>query len=118
MTYHTILFDLDGILAGPRVGILNSVKYALQKMNQSIPLESQLLKFIRPPIQQSFSGIFQFNEKELINAVRFYREYFSQSGKIENNVYAGIRELLSDLQKEKKRLFVATSKPTISQGKY
>ncbi|MFF3021044.1 HAD hydrolase-like protein [Gottfriedia sp. NPDC057948] len=113
MTYHTILFDLDGILTGPRVGILNSVKYALQKMNQSIPLESQLLKFIRPPIQRSFSEICQFNEEELLNAVRLYRDYFSQSGMIENNVYDGIRELLSDLQKEKKRLYVATSKPTI-----
>ncbi len=32
---------------------------------------------------------------------------------IENNVYVGIRELLRELKKEKKRLYVATSKPTI-----
>ncbi|MES9684166.1 HAD family hydrolase [Gottfriedia acidiceleris] len=113
MTYNTILFDLDGTLTDPKVGILNSVKYALQKMKKAIPLESELLKFIGPPIQQSFFEICQLNEKELLNAVRFYREYFSQSGMIENNVYDGIRELLRDLQKEKKRLFVATSKPTI-----
>lgn len=113
MTYNTILFDLDGTLTNPKVGILNSVKYALQKMKKAIPLESELLKFIGPPIQQSFFEICQLNEKELLNAVRFYREYFSQSGMIENNVYDGIRELLRDLQKEKKRLFVATSKPTI-----
>ncbi|WP_129690506.1 HAD family hydrolase [Gottfriedia acidiceleris] len=112
MTYNTILFDLDGTLTDPKVGILNSVKYALQKMNQPIPLESELLKFIGPPIQRSFSEICQFNEKELLNAVRFFREYFSMNGIIENNVYDGIRELLSDLQKEKKRLYVATSKPT------
>lgn len=113
MTYNTILFDLDGTLTDPKVGILNSVKHALQKMNQPIPLESELLKFIGPPIQRSFSEICKFNEKEMLNAVRFYREYFSQIGMIENNVYVGIRELLIDLQKEKKRLYVATSKPTI-----
>ncbi|MFF2877947.1 HAD family hydrolase [Gottfriedia sp. NPDC057991] len=113
MTYHTILFDLDGTLTDPKVGILNSVKYTLQKMKKAIPLESELLKFIGPPIQQSFSEICQFSEKELLNAVCFYREYFSQSGMIENNVYDGIRELLSELQKENKRLYVATSKPTI-----
>ncbi|UPM53546.1 HAD family hydrolase [Gottfriedia acidiceleris] len=113
MTYNTILFDLDGTLTDPKVGILNSVKYALQKMKKAIPLESELLKFIGPPIQQSFFEICQLNDKELLNAVCFYREYFSQSGKIENKVYDGIRELLSDLQKEKKRLYVATSKPTI-----
>ncbi|PGL71394.1 HAD family hydrolase [Bacillus sp. AFS055030] len=112
MTYHTILFDLDGTLTDPKVGILNSVKYALQKMNLAIPLEAELLKFIGPPIQQSFSEICQLNEKEVLNAVRFYREYFSQGGMIENNVYVGIRELLIDLQKGKKRLYVATSKPT------
>ncbi|MFD4708024.1 HAD family hydrolase [Gottfriedia sp. NPDC058432] len=113
MTYNTILFDLDGTLTDPKVGILNSVKYALQKMNKAIPFESELLKFIGPPIQQSFSEVCQFNEKEVLNAVRFYREYFSQNGMIENNVYDGIRELLSDLQKENKRLYVATSKPTV-----
>jgi phosphoglycolate phosphatase len=113
MTYNTILFDLDGTLTDPKVGILNSVKYALHKMNIAIPLEAELLKFIGPPIQQSFSEMFQLNEKEIVNAVRFYREYFSQSGMIENNVYDGIRELLSDLQNDKKRLYVATSKPTI-----
>ncbi|MEE6449976.1 HAD family hydrolase [Gottfriedia acidiceleris] len=113
MTYNTILLDLDGTLTDPKVGILNSVKYALQKMNIAIPLEAELLKFIGPPIQQSFSEIFHLNEKDRLNAVRFYREYFSQSGMIENNVYDGIRDLLSNLQKEKKRLYVATSKPTI-----
>ncbi|PFH87944.1 HAD family hydrolase [Bacillus sp. AFS088145] len=113
MTYNTILFDLDGTLTDPKVGILNSVKYALQNMNKAIPLESELLKFIGPPIQRSFFEVCQFSEKELVNAVRFYREYFSQGGMIENNVYVGIRELLRELKKEKKRLYVATSKPTI-----
>ncbi len=74
MTYNTILFDLDGTLTDPKVGILNSVKYALQNMNKAIPLESELLKFIGPPIQRSFFEICQFNEKELSKAVRFYRE--------------------------------------------
>jgi len=113
MTYNTILFDLDGTLTDPKRGILNSVKYALQKMNQPIPLESELLKFIGPPIQRSFSEICQLNENELLNAVRFYREYFSKNGMIENNLYDGIHELLRELFKENKRLYVATSKPTI-----
>ncbi|WP_088070984.1 HAD family hydrolase [Gottfriedia luciferensis] len=111
--YESILFDLDGTLTNPKEGIVNSINYALQKMNKPKLQESELLNFIGPPIQQSFSEICQLNEKEVEIAVRFYREYFSKNGMIENNVYEGIPELLEELNLNGKRLFVATSKPTI-----
>ncbi|WP_088042408.1 HAD family hydrolase [Bacillus sp. EAC] len=111
--YEIILFDLDGTLTDPKVGIVNSIKYALHKMKKPGLIELDLLKFIGPPIQHSFANICHMNEEEVQQAVHYYREYFSKNGMMENKLYDGIRELLNALHKEGKKLLVATSKPTV-----
>ena len=40
--YQYILFDLDGTLTDPGLGITNSVAYALEKMGIPVPERSQL----------------------------------------------------------------------------
>ena len=52
--YHYIFFDLDGTLTDSKEGILNSLRYAFQKMGRPVPSEETLLKFIGPPLQDSF----------------------------------------------------------------
>lgn len=111
--YEYILFDLDGTLTDPKEGILNSIQYALQKMGLPKMRESELLKFIGPPIQKSFSEICQLNDEDVLRAVHYYREYFTKNGMIENKVYSGIPNLLYELKKAGKQLIVATSKPTV-----
>ncbi len=109
--YSHILFDLDGTLTDPKEGIINSIQYALNKYG--IQKENhELLHFIGPPLHKSFQEIFETEEKAF-EAVDVYREYFSTKGKFENLLYKGISELLENLNKNNKTLFVATSKPTI-----
>ena len=52
--FHTILFDLDGTLTDSREGIVNSVKYTIEKLGGTMPDAQTLLKFIGPPLQESF----------------------------------------------------------------
>ncbi|MEH6936870.1 HAD family hydrolase [Bacillus sp. JJ664] len=111
--YETILFDLDGTLTDPKEGIIKSIEYALRKMGLIEMEESELLPFIGPPIQQSFSEVCGMNKNEVARAVHFYREYFTENGMIENKVYSGIPQLLNELKEAGKKLFVATSKPTV-----
>lgn len=111
--YEYILFDLDGTLTDPKEGIINSIEYALRKMGHQEMQELELLKFIGPPIQRSFSEVCGMNEDEVVRAVHFYREYFTKNGMIENKVYSGIHQLLLELKEAGKKLFVATSKPTV-----
>jgi len=111
--YEYILFDLDGTLTDPKEGIIRSIEYALQKMGLQEMEESKLLTFIGPPIQRSFSEVCGMNEDEVTRAVHFYREYFTKNGMIENKVYNGIPQLLHELKEAGKKLFVATSKPTV-----
>lgn len=46
---RTVLFDLDGTLTDSREGIVNSVKYAIEKLGGTMPDQQTLLKFIGRP---------------------------------------------------------------------
>ena len=107
--YQYILFDLDGTLTDPGLGITNSVAYALEKMGIPVPERSQLYKFIGPPLLDSFSQFFGLSREESEQAVTFYREYFRRKGIFENQVYPGIPELLAKLQESGWTLILATS---------
>lgn len=111
MKYDTILFDLDGTLTDPSVGITNSVMYALKHYGITPPERSQLYKFIGPPLADSFKNFYNFPDEKAREAVDIYREYFSVRGLYENRVYDDIANMLNKLTKAGYRLGVATSKP-------
>ncbi len=106
-----ILFDLDGTLTEPSLGITNSVMYAFKKFGIEIKDRSELYKFIGPPLIDSFVEYYGFTKENALKAVEYYREYYSVKGIFENRLYDGIRELLSALYKEGKKIILATSKP-------
>ena len=111
--YQTILFDLDGTLTDSSLGIINSVCFALEKMNLPIPAREDLLPFIGPPLKESFSKFFHLSEVDSQQAVTFYRQYFSKIGLFENQLYPDVIPVLSDLSASGKKLILATSKPEI-----
>ncbi len=111
--YNTILFDLDGTLTDPKVGITKSVQYALKKLGiYEEDLES-LSKFIGPPLRNSFREYYLMDETRVQKAIEYYREYYSPYGIFENEIYPEIPILLQDLKTAGKILIVATSKPTV-----
>lgn len=109
--YTTILFDLDGTLTDPRVGITRSVQYALSKFGVQADPED-LVPFIGPPLHESFQEFFSFDREQSLQAVAYYREYYSERGIYENTVYPGIAAMLKRLREQGRALAVATSKPT------
>lgn len=109
--YDVILFDLDGTLTDSSPGIMNSIVYALKKYNISVKNTDDLRKFLGPPLHESFRDFYGFDDEKSMEAVGFYREYFSTKGLLENEVYSGIREMLENLNDNGKRLILATSKP-------
>jgi phosphoglycolate phosphatase len=113
MELQTILFDLDGTLTDPGIGITNSVMVALKKYGITVNDRSELYKFIGPPLWESFERYYGFSEAEAKKAVAYYREYFSVTGMFENTVYDGIDAMLAALENSGKTLIVATSKPEV-----
>ena len=59
--YHTVLFDLDGTLTDPGLGITNSVMYALEKWGIEVEDRASLYRFIGPPLQDSFMQYYGFS---------------------------------------------------------
>ncbi|TYT73237.1 HAD family hydrolase [Desulfobotulus mexicanus] len=111
--FDVFLFDLDGTLTDPKEGITRSVQYALNKMGIIEENLNDLIHFIGPPLKHSFMAHYAFNEEKAMEAIVYYREYFSDRGIFENLRFDGIDNILSRLVQKKKKLFVATSKPTV-----
>ena len=109
--YDIILFDLDGTLTDPGIGITNSVAHALAHWGIENTDRTELYKFIGPPLSDSFMRYYGFSEEDAMHAITVYREYFSVKGLYENEVYPGIHELLQTLKAQGKTVVLATSKP-------
>lgn len=109
-----LLFDLDGTLTDPRLGIVRSLRYALHRLNRLRPADEILASFIGPPLRDTFSILLESRDKELIEeAISLYRERFTDTGIYENQVYDGIPEMLEHASRKASALYVATSKPTV-----
>lgn len=106
-----ILWDLDGTLTDPKKGIFRCIQYALEHAGLPVPEERDLLSLMGPPIQHSFSKLApKATEAEVWQLIAKFRERYAEIGLFENEVYAGIPELLSSLNKKK---YVATSKAQV-----
>ncbi len=115
--YQYILFDLDGTLTNSQLGITTCVAYALESFGRHTENPEELRKFIGPPLKESFVKYYNMTDGEGDRAVEKYRERFATVGLYENEVYAGIPELLQKLKAQGKTLLVATSKPTVYSDK-
>ena len=115
--YQYILFDLGGTLTNSQLGITTCVAYALESFGIHTENPEELRKFIGPPLKESFVKYYNMTDGEGDRAVEKYRERFATVGLYENEVYAGIPELLQKLKAQGKTLLVATSKPTVYSDK-
>ncbi len=111
--YQYILFDLDGTLTDPKIGITSCVQYALHKLGIEEPDLDELEPFIGPPLTDSFREFYGFDDETVQQAVIYYRERFSTVGLFENDIYPGIAQMLERLKQAGRRLAVASSKPTV-----
>ncbi|RMQ49101.1 HAD hydrolase [Pseudomonas cichorii] len=113
MHYQNILFDLDGTLTDPRLGITRSIQFALARLGIDEPDITRLEHFIGPPLLQAFMQFYAMDEARAWEAVNFYRERFKVTGLYENQVFEGVPELLEALAGQGKTLYIATSKPWV-----
>lgn len=107
--YRAILFDLDGTLTDPYLGITRTFIHALTHLGVHPPDEATLRTWIGPPLQDSFRAY--LGDDDLARrGVAAYRARYGTIGMYENRVYSGIPELLRELRAAGSRLVLATSK--------
>jgi phosphoglycolate phosphatase len=105
-----IIFDLDGTLTDNTQGIINSLKYSLEKMHIDDYPENLLDGFIGPPLQWGFSNLFDLNERDTKLAVEYFRAYYGENGWHQNMPYDGVLEMIAELDHLGKHMYIATSK--------
>lgn len=106
-----VLFDLDGTLTDPFVGITRSLQYAMEKMGRIVPTADDLRWCIGPPIKAGFRLLLDTEDESAIDeGVRLYRERYASVGKFENMLIKGIPAALEYLAADGYFLSVATSK--------
>lgn len=109
-----ILFDLDGTLTDPVVGITRCIQHALVSLGRAAPDLDGLRRCVGPPLQDSFAELLETTDEALLaDAIRLYRERFKPVGMFENSVYPDVPEGLETLRAQGHRLWVATSKPHV-----
>jgi phosphoglycolate phosphatase len=107
----TLVFDLDGTITDPIVGISRSLNYALAHFGHAPVAEAALLPHIGPPLDDAFRALAGISSSSEIAAyVAKYRERYSDIGYSENVLYPGIAEALHLLNKAGLPLGVCTSK--------
>ena len=107
-----LLFDLDGTLTDPKVGICTCVQYALSSFGIEEPDLDKLEPFIGPPLKDSFMKYYDMDEARAEAAIEKYRERFRDTGIFENKLYDGIPQMLNALNSQGMFMAVASSKPT------
>ena len=108
---RALLFDLDGTLTDPFVGITRSVQYAMEKLGRAAPQADDLRWCIGPPLKLAFATLLDTDDEAAMDeGVRLYRERYSTIGKFENRLIAGIPEMLAVFVDQGYFLSVATSK--------
>ncbi len=110
--FQYILFDLDGTLTDPKLGITSSVQYALRALGIEEHSLDRLEPFIGPPLADSFREFYHLDDEQIQTAIVKYRERFENQGIYENEIYPGIADMLRALKSDGKELAIASSKPT------
>ena len=111
--YDLILFDLDGTLSDPLVGVGRSINYALTHFGFAPRTLQELAIYIGPPLDESFKALTALDSPADIDAlVAKYRERYGDIGYAENEIYPGIPEAIAALSQAGVPLAVCTSKRT------
>ncbi len=107
--YRNIIFDLDGTLINSEPGILHCFSKAMSALGLCVP-DKSLKGAIGMRLPDIFSTRLDVPDQQLDQAVRLYREEYSNSGLRLSELYPGVLRVLSSLKNRGYRLSAATLK--------
>jgi phosphoglycolate phosphatase len=108
---QNVFFDLDGTITESGPGIINAVRYMLDRVGMTEDDEDNLRSFIGPPTTDNLKRLYNFTEEKAQHAYTFFREYYVRQGVYESRLYDGIVEAIEDIRRSGKRVYLATAKP-------
>jgi phosphoglycolate phosphatase len=107
----TLIFDLDGTLTDPRLGIVRSANHALRTHGLPLVSDELIVAEIGPPLDEMFRKIVPPGSAQVVDSlVATYRERYASVGFSENAVYPEIPQAVAELADAGWRLGICTSK--------
>jgi phosphoglycolate phosphatase len=104
-----LIFDLDGTLTDSKPGILGCLRKAIDA--RGLGDQGPLDRFVGPPVEEWAAELLpEGSEEERTALARDYRSCYDREGWKNNSVYAGVREMLTELHRQGFALYVCTSK--------
>jgi len=109
--YSCILFDLDGTIVDSAPGITATLAYMFEQLGLPIPTPSELLKYVGPPLLDSFRDYAGFDAEQSAEALAIYREKYLNVGAYDATQYPGVGLVLKAIHESPIPMSLATSKP-------
>lgn len=109
--YSAVLFDLDGTIADSAPGITATLAYTFEQLGLPIPSPAEMLKWVGPPIMDSFRDLAGLDPEESQRALEIYRTRYLATGATHAAIYPGVAGILRAIAAAGIPLSLATSKP-------
>ncbi|UCR88214.1 HAD hydrolase-like protein [Mycetocola spongiae] len=110
--WSCILFDLDGTIVDSAPGIIARLALTLEELGLPAQSPSELMRWVGPPLLDSFRDYAGLDEAGSWEGVHAYRRLVASVGASDNSeTYPGVPELLGAIRAAGIPLSLATSKP-------
>jgi phosphoglycolate phosphatase len=111
--YSCILFDLDGTIVDSAPGITATLAYTFERLGLPIPTPSELMKYVGPPLLDSFRDYAGFSPEQSAEALVIYREKYLNVGAYDATQFSGVGLVLKAIHESELPMSLATSKPEL-----
>ncbi|MFP7761885.1 HAD hydrolase-like protein [Marisediminicola sp. LYQ134] len=109
--YSCVLFDLDGTITDSAPGITSSLAWMFEQLALPVPSPADLLRYVGPPMLDSFRDFAGFDEQQSRHALSVYRTHYVATGLYDSRVYDGMPAVLEAVASSPLPVSLATSKP-------
>ena len=111
--YSCILFDLDGTIVDSAPGITATLAYTFETLGLPIPTPSELMRYVGPPLLDSFRDYAHFTPEQSAEALVIYREKYLNVGAYDATQFPGVGVVLKAIHESALPMSLATSKPEL-----
>jgi phosphoglycolate phosphatase len=96
VTASTLIFDLDGTISDPFVGISRSVNYALTSLGYHEVDPETIRPMIGPPLTEIFESLLgRLPATRMGELIDKYRQRYAKTGYAENRIYDDIPRVIA-----------------------
>ena len=105
-----LIFDLDGTLIDSSPSILGSIKTAFNAIGIS-PTRALTPALLGPPLAETLTSMLSAQDAHrLADLIEHFKRHYDEIGYCHTGIYDGVPTMLSALNRQGMRLFVATNK--------